>query len=822
MSQSLWSHGQLDLFSSDHNPPPRSVETPEIRSGFEAWYQSLRLHSPYPWQSRLARQLAEGKWPNTLSIPTGSGKTTVLDIWAWAYISKLPHIPRRVYWCVDRRLVVDSVALMADTLKQVIPELQTDTLRGGQGNLGDLGLVDPSKPAVIPTTIDQLGSRLLFRAYGSSHWVAPIHAGLVGQDALIVLDEAHLSEPFTATLESLQRQRLNTLGLPWRCLYLTATPRTTGDFDLNEADYAHPELTRRIARPKLTRLVDCKPDLISVLVEQALVLRQEGAAVVAVVVNTVATARAVFDTLAQKGEACLLTGRIRETDRSMILSEYLPRILAGSRVAQGRDPLFVVATQTIEVGADLDFDALVSECAAFSALRQRLGRLNRTGTLDSASAVVVACTDKKDPIYGNDSKNAWDWLLKNASKIGKIRQIDLSAKALQNKSLPEEERPDFPLFGDADLAVLAQTSHPRTVDISPWLHGYRHRADVGVVWRADLDGPGRDWPLIVEVIPPLMAETLVLPQYELERWLETLQPKAEIGLWDGDELTVVAAAAARLKPGITVILPADYGGCDRWGWAPDDSTPVTDQADTSQRVRLHPAFQADARELLHAYADEDQDLDERGLLEQLNITPSGSWQIIDYPGGLLIRLGAPIPEQVAGVTVTLNEHLKGTAQYARHITPPELADHLVQAVERAALWHDVGKRDRRFQRMLGTDGQVPLAKSITRTREQAHQARQLSGLPSGWRHEIASAAVVKRSDLIRYLIGCHHGRGRCWLPALPDPELWQKADGLNWPALYAQLTAHFDPWGLAYLEALVRLADWAESRQEAEGRRNTA
>lgn len=753
---------------------------------FAAYYQMLHGRAPFPWQLRLAAEAEAGRWPDALTLPTSAGKTAVVDVWLWALAQGLPSVPRRLYYLIDRRVLVDATAeYAAGCVAASGQNVSVVRLRGGMGVSDDEWLLNPTRPAFVSTTVDQLGSRLLGRAYGVGRHSAPLHAGLAGNDALIVVDEAHLVEPLRQTLAAVGRMRLKARqvpALPWHLLTMTATP--LGDarsIGLGEEDRAHPVLSRRLNARKLARLVAAEGDGAAMLAHEARRLRENGAGLVGVIANTVDLARAVHERLAGEAESILLIGRGRAPDREGLAAGLYAR--AGTGTRDGRTPLYVVATQTVEVGLDLDFDALVTELAPLSALRQRFGRLDRLGELGDVRASIVVRGEANLP-YGKDAlQSAARWLREQVESIrgeGKVIDFGIAALAARMDASPppQEGATHAPVLLPEDFELMFDPAVE--IDITPYLHGERRSQDVQIAWRAALDELGQeDWAEVVESLPPASLETVSVPLYAARAWLAghsapvgdldaSQQPEQEEQLghasafvaWDG-EVAQVSTEPRALRPGMTVVVPASRGGCDRYGWHPASRAPVTD-----------------------LYA-------------------AGKMKPMRWSGSNARTLRA----------VELHQHLKGVGEkalaYARGCG---LDESLAHQVAEAGRLHDVGKNDDRFQLMLGAPMGTLLAKSGP---HEARMSRLLSGLPPGWRHEVASlAARPEMAPLVRYLVGTHHGRGRPWLPAGPDTELWRQANGAEWPALVARMRTEYGYWGLAYFEALVRLADWARSAEE--------
>jgi CRISPR-associated endonuclease/helicase Cas3 len=155
---------------------------PELKPGdFQAFFNKLNSYDPFPWQKRLAERVCTAEWPRTLDLPTASGKTACLDIAVFAMAFHRQG-PRRVFFVVDRRVVVDAayermrkiacklrkagdgiLKVVADRLRMMndgSEPLDSYQLRGGIYR-DDSWVRSPLQPMLIASTVDQVGSRLL-------------------------------------------------------------------------------------------------------------------------------------------------------------------------------------------------------------------------------------------------------------------------------------------------------------------------------------------------------------------------------------------------------------------------------------------------------------------------------------------------------------------------------------------------------------------------------------------------------------------------------------------------------------------------------------
>lgn len=634
-----------------------------VLPSFEAFFCAVHPgREPFPWQTRLAQQVLAQGWPSLLDIPTGGGKTSALDVAVYALACAPDRMPRRTLLVIDRRIVVDQgaehargvLALMqaaeqgparelADRLRSLWgasrhdPPFAVAVLRGGMPRDNDWAR-RPDQPIVGVSTVDQVGSRLLFRGYGVSPRSASIHAGLLGNDTLLLLDEVHLAEPFAQTLAAVQQRYHRPIeGLPHRfgVVHMSATPGAApGErFGLNEQDRAHPVLSARLKASKKAVLrpvrvtgddeAQKRKTMAHEAVAAALSLQKQGARVVAIVVNRVDTARvarALLDQHSGATEALLLTGRMRPMDRDLLVRTVLTT-RCGPRDARDPQsaPLVVVATQCIEAGADLDFDALVTECASLDALRQRFGRLDRQGRVGASQAVILGRSDivagkEPDPVYGNAIAATWEWLSSVATDGVVPVGIEELPQAVAADGSPRLDllspRPDAPVLLPSHLDVWAQTAPlpDYDPDVALWLHGPEPAsADVQLVWRADLELPNADDGVsldrairLLSAFRPCALEALSVPIGAARRWLaeeadgdisdvvftaddpngeprrrQERQAHGVVALrWKGEDSTWLRPG--ELRPGDVVVVPARRGGIAHGTFDPSSPAHVTD------------------------------------------------------------------------------------------------------------------------------------------------------------------------------------------------------------------------------------------------------
>ena len=84
---------------------------------FTAYYRARRNLDPFPWMQRLAERFAAFQLPSVIDLPTGSGKSDLVFVWAWAR-QQNERLPRRLWMVSDRRIIVDQTYEAAQVLSK--------------------------------------------------------------------------------------------------------------------------------------------------------------------------------------------------------------------------------------------------------------------------------------------------------------------------------------------------------------------------------------------------------------------------------------------------------------------------------------------------------------------------------------------------------------------------------------------------------------------------------------------------------------------------------------------------------------------------------
>ena len=925
------------------------------RDEFGAFFAALNgEHYPFSWQEEVLDHICEhGVWPERINAPTGSGKSSVVDIHlfanALAAVGAAPRVPRRLCVTVGRRALVDNQADRADKilghlkdaladesgepdiLRRVAEALQSFQTRNDdqrsapfevghiRGELSNrtLPVTDISACAIIAATPDMYGSRALFRGYGSTKAARPRETALLTMDTVMVLDEAHMNRQLlhtTQRIAQLQKREAD-LGVPTlQVVETTATPSTEdsesttlgvdiealdspNDKELRKRVYSHKELVLRPidkwdGKPGNRAVVDAAVGAIKeFLAHREVGEDSEVAHTVGCIVNHVRTAIAIKEALVKSKvlekaeEVQLLVGRMRPYDLKKLQKDH-PNLFT---TKGDKSVKVVVATQTLEVGIDVDFADLVTELAPASSLAQRFGRVNRLGHRTDSKVVVIepasgdSVTKDAPPYKAVDLNNAYAWLeALNGTESPSVNPAAM-VKNPPVQSSPERllyQRPEWP-----DLLEFSRTDENPydEPDLDLWLHDSLdvETAMGGVIVRDNLPSNTSAAMEILktsyfapsdrETFPANLKILQEILDYQDEHGVKPrkfLYRQGEISLWQdaehGDENNQA------LAPGDVLILDTDSVPFTNQGIA------VTQRELPSKKDELKAVPFLDDAELYVAelYVYEKCADREKHFREYLGLSPEEVAELLDAQGAdgkkrIASELsteaedgqeviswyaivtnetekksveGSDIAQElVLAGPVLLDDHQNDVAERTRQLAENlGLASEFSEALEMAAQYHDEGKRDLRFQQMLGADPESgALAKSGHRSVIEAYRARSRSALPRGWRHEQLSALMVAASpekvgehrDLVLRIIGCSHGHGRFsfahdagfllkegYLPEGTDYEtLKEQATRLfnigYWDNLMEQTSRIYGPYATAYLEAVERAADAQISRE---------
>jgi CRISPR-associated endonuclease/helicase Cas3 len=499
------------------------------------------------------------------------------------------------------------------------------------------------------------------------------------------------------------------------------------------------------------------------------------------------------------------------------------------------DGRIVVATQVVEAGVDLSAALLITEAAPWPSLVQRAGRCNRTGLRNADAEILWVPPAAPSPYAGSDIGATCDELdgLEGERLTGEdLLARDVSFTSNQVKVI---RRPDF-----VGLFDTAQDLSGNDVDIAPYVRDAED-LDAEVAWATWTPGDGG------APDPDIRAPAA---EYRCRVALrDTVKLAKDRAVWRFDQVAGVWARVtqqrqSRPRPGEVLLVHAADGGYD-----PDTGLdlsargPVADSPELltpdEQAERLaQDAAEAGQAELAEVIAGA-----EDGYAADTASVATRRWQSLD-------EHSQQVRDQAAALLAALAPAI-----------PPEAARSAVVA----GYLHDVGKAHEIWQDALCDLADDEEKDEIAAGRPWAKSGGKGGGLHFAggvsFRHELASVLLIDGPlfgllaespdpDLTRYLVLAHHGKLRVQvrdpgdLAVLPPgeasagkilgleqgattgipPMLGQPAAALtvdldqfqlgsedSWTPTVLRLRDRYGPFVLAYLESLVRVADWRAS-----------
>lgn len=399
---------------------------------FASHFSSLTGHEPFPWQRALYAEFASGRFPKVCDIPTGLGKTSIMAAWLLALAHHAARrstsgFPRRLVYVVNRRTVVDQATREAERIREALTSkhelgdiaaalgslaaraseapLAISTLRGQFADNAEWR-DDPARAAIVVGTVDMIGSRLLFSGYGRGFKSRPLHAAFLGQDSLLVHDEAHLEPAFqqlVTTIEAEQRRCHD--PRPLRVMALTATSRAEGVevHHITEEDREHCDVAKKRLRAKKGirfHSVDDEKEIAAAIASLALAHRDSGQAILVFVKTVELVEKGAAAISKQKLPVQTLTGTMRGLERDSLANQndVFARFMPRPSCTPREGTVYLISTSAGEVGIDISADHLVCDLTPFDSMAQRFGRVNRLGDGDARIDVVHVVASHEKPV----------------------------------------------------------------------------------------------------------------------------------------------------------------------------------------------------------------------------------------------------------------------------------------------------------------------------------------------------------------------------------------------------------------------------------------